>query len=176
LNGEKNNVSRTICIIVLRVLIWLWLGTNSILFIRARAPSGQPRTRSSHRYKQDQLCPQPYSYQHPEDEDRDGLPNDVFFFTTQPLGPTDSRRELCYTPSLGKHQILYCGCLWSAYRHTVSRRRHIANSRRNAVRSMLQQQQAGRKLAKLNRTSDVAQLKCFGVIRTTPAEMGHLLT
>jgi len=46
------------------------------------------------------------SYQHPEDEDRDGLRN-VGFFTVQPLDLADRPRELHFTQSPGKQQILH---------------------------------------------------------------------
>jgi hypothetical protein len=46
-----------------------------------------------------------YPYHHPEDEVRDGLRN-VAFFTVQPLEPADGPKELHYTQSPGKHQIL----------------------------------------------------------------------
>jgi hypothetical protein len=44
-------------------------------------------------------------HQHPEDGDRDGLRN-VGFLTVQPLDPADSPRELHFTQSPGKQQIL----------------------------------------------------------------------
>jgi hypothetical protein len=30
LNGEKTNVSETVSVLVLRVLIWIWLGKTSV--------------------------------------------------------------------------------------------------------------------------------------------------
>jgi hypothetical protein len=33
LNGEKTNVLKTISVLVLRLLIWIWLGTQPVLFI-----------------------------------------------------------------------------------------------------------------------------------------------
>jgi hypothetical protein len=38
LNSEKTNVLKTISVLVLRVLIWIWLGTQSVLFIPVQAP------------------------------------------------------------------------------------------------------------------------------------------
>jgi hypothetical protein len=38
LNGGGGNVSKAISVLVLRVLIWMWLGTQSVLFIPVRAP------------------------------------------------------------------------------------------------------------------------------------------
>jgi hypothetical protein len=38
LNGEKNNVYKTISVLVLRVLIRMWLETESVLFIPVHSP------------------------------------------------------------------------------------------------------------------------------------------
>jgi hypothetical protein len=74
----KKDVLKTISVLVLGVLMWIWLGTQFILFIPAS---------------------------NPEDEDRDGIRN-IGFFTLEPLAPADSPRELHYTWSPGKQQIL----------------------------------------------------------------------
>jgi hypothetical protein len=66
---RKTNISRTMSILVLRVLKWLEFPSVSYIY-------------------------QPLQY--PEDEDGDG-PRNVGFFTIQPLDAAGSPRRFCYT-------------------------------------------------------------------------------
>jgi hypothetical protein len=68
LNGEKTSISKTISVLILRVVI-VGGGRERLVVTPPLAP-----------------------HQHPEDKDRDGLQN--VFFTIQPLDPADSPREL----------------------------------------------------------------------------------